>query len=189
MIITNAPLKICGLQKPQWGQNVFEIWVWIFTPVNFMRNFGSAVEASAVAVYVYDFSFRVDAWEIWHQNQNYRKVVSSRLSQLVAQSRIFWHIMKGNFDVHLLRPLAKRVQNWIVDRSTARNFTVHEFLKNIASKKIQDRSKYFSIQPKFDDQFFLDFYLFCSSCEAEIVLPVLQIKLETISCSQLVQTM
>ena len=31
-----------------------------------MRNFGSAVEASAsaVAVYVYDFSFRVDAWEI-----------------------------------------------------------------------------------------------------------------------------
>ena len=127
MIITNAPLKICGLQKPQWGQNVFEIWVWIFTPVNFMRNFGSAVEASAVAVYVYDFSFRVDAWEIWHQNQNYRKVVSSRLSQLVAQSRIFWHIMKGNFDVHLLRPLAKRVQNWIVDRSTARNFTVHDF--------------------------------------------------------------
>ena len=29
-----------------------------------MRNFGSAVEASAVAVYVYDFTFRVDAWEI-----------------------------------------------------------------------------------------------------------------------------
>ena len=57
------------MQKPQWGQNVFEIWVWIFTPVNFMRNFGSAVEASAsaVAVYVYDSSYTLHAWEIWNE--------------------------------------------------------------------------------------------------------------------------
>ena len=113
MIITNAPLKICGLQKPQWGQNVFEVWVWIFTPINFTRVFGSAVEASAVqpsavAVYVYDSSFTVHVWEIWHQNSNYRKVVSSRLSRLVAHSRIFRLFMKGKFDTYVLWPLAKK---------------------------------------------------------------------------------
>ena len=32
--------------------------------------------------------------------------------------------MKGKFDAYVLWPLAKRVKNWIVDRSTARNFTV-----------------------------------------------------------------
>ena len=32
--------------------------------------------------------------------------------------------MKGNFDANVLWPLDKMVQNWIVDRSTARDFTV-----------------------------------------------------------------
>ena len=32
--------------------------------------------------------------------------------------------MKGKFDAYVLWPLAKRVQNWIVDWFTARNFTV-----------------------------------------------------------------
>jgi hypothetical protein len=32
--------------------------------------------------------------------------------------------MKGNFDAYVLWPLDKMVQNWIVDRSTARDFTV-----------------------------------------------------------------
>ena len=32
--------------------------------------------------------------------------------------------MTGKFDAYVLWPLAKRVQSWIVDRSTARDFTV-----------------------------------------------------------------
>ena len=36
--------------------------------------------------------------------------------------------MKGKFDAYVLWPLAKKLQNWIVDRSTARDFTV-DFLE------------------------------------------------------------
>ena len=54
----------------------------------------------------------------------YRKVASSRLSRLVACPRIFRLFMKGKFDAYVLWPLAKKFQNWIVDRSTARDFTV-----------------------------------------------------------------
>ena len=49
----------------------------------------------------------------------YRKVASSSLSRLVAHFWVFRLFMKGKFDA-----LAKRVQNWIVDQSTARDFTV-----------------------------------------------------------------
>ena len=59
----------------------------------------------------------------------YRKVASSRLSWLVAHFHIFRLFMKGNFDDYVLWPLDKMVQNWIVDLSTARNFTVHIFFK------------------------------------------------------------
>ena len=52
----------------------------------------------------------------------YRKVASSRLSW--SHLRIFRLFMKGKFDANVLWPLAKRVQNWIVNRSTARNFTL-----------------------------------------------------------------
>ena len=54
----------------------------------------------------------------------YRKVMSSRLSWLVAHLRIIRLFMKGKFDAYVLWSLAQRVQNWIVDRSTARDFTV-----------------------------------------------------------------
>ena len=54
----------------------------------------------------------------------YRKVTSSSLSRLVAHFWIFRLFMKGNFDAYVLWPLAKRVKNWIVDRSTACDFTV-----------------------------------------------------------------
>ena len=54
----------------------------------------------------------------------YRKVMSSRLSRLVAHLRIIRLFMKGKFDAYVLWSLAQRVQNWIVDRSTARDFTV-----------------------------------------------------------------
>ena len=33
--------------------------------------------------------------------------------------------MKGKFDAHVLWPLAKKFQNWIVDQSTARDFTIY----------------------------------------------------------------
>ena len=57
---------------------------------------------------------------------NYCKVASSRLSWLVAHFWIFRLIMKGEFDNYVLWPLAQRVQNSIVDRSTCRDFTVFE---------------------------------------------------------------
>ena len=40
-------------------------------------------------------------------------------SQLVAHPRIFRLLMKWKFDAYVLWPLVKRVQNWIVDKSTA----------------------------------------------------------------------
>ena len=55
---------------------------------------------------------------------NYRKVASSSLSRLVAHFQISRRLMKGKFDAYVLWPLAKKFQNWIVDRSTARDFTV-----------------------------------------------------------------
>ena len=39
--------------------------------------------------------------------------------------------MKGKFDAYVLWSLAKGVQNWIVDRSTARDFTVDMFHSTI----------------------------------------------------------
>ena len=62
----------------------------------------------------------------------YRKVASNSLSRLVAHFQIFRRLMKGKFDAYVLWPLAKKFQNWIVDRSTARDFTVYEIMnKNI----------------------------------------------------------
>ena len=54
----------------------------------------------------------------------YRKVASSGMSRLVRHFKIFRRLMKGKFDVYVLWPVAKKFQNWIVDRSTAGNFTV-----------------------------------------------------------------
>ena len=56
--------------------------------------------------------------------KDYRKVPSSRLSWLVAHPRIFRLFMKGNFKAYVLWPMDKMVQNWIVDQSTARDFTI-----------------------------------------------------------------
>ena len=38
--------------------------------------------------------------------------------------------MKVKFDVYVLWPLAKKFQNWIVDRSTARDITVYQVAKD-----------------------------------------------------------
>ena len=57
-----------------------------------------------------------------------KMMVKSGLEQiflkLVAHFWIFRLFMKGKFDAYVLWPLTKRVQNWIVDRSTARDFTI-----------------------------------------------------------------
>ena len=55
----------------------------------------------------------------------YGKVASSRLSLLVAHLKIFGLFIQGKFDAYVLWPLAKQVQNWIVDQSTAPDFTVY----------------------------------------------------------------
>ena len=55
----------------------------------------------------------------------YCKVESSRLSRFIAHLRIFRLFMNGKFDAYLLWPLAKRVQNWIVDWSITNDFTLY----------------------------------------------------------------
>ena len=45
----------------------------------------------------------------------YRKVLSSRLSRLVAHLRIFWLFIKRKFDAHDAVNIDKSSQNWIVD--------------------------------------------------------------------------
>ena len=57
----------------------------------------------------------------------YRKFTSNRLSLLVLHPSIFRLFMKGKFDTYLLWSFTQRVQNWIVDWSTARDFTVLPF--------------------------------------------------------------
>ena len=54
----------------------------------------------------------------------YRKVASRSTSRLVARPRIFRLFMKGKFDAYVLWPLAFDLWPLIVDRSTARDFTV-----------------------------------------------------------------
>ena len=66
----------------------------------------------------------------FHKIIKYRKVASSTLTRLVAHLRIFRLFIKGKFDAYVMWPLAKRVQNWIVDRSTAWDFTKHDFEKD-----------------------------------------------------------
>ena len=68
-------------------------------------------------------SFLPSKWNKY-LNLPYRKVACSRLSQLVAHSSILRLFKKGKFDAYVLWPLSQRVQNWIVDRSTARDSTV-----------------------------------------------------------------
>ena len=50
--------------------------------------------------------------------------MSSSLSHLIAHFWVFRLFMKGKFNAHVSWPLAKRVQNWIVDPSTPPNFMV-----------------------------------------------------------------
>ena len=67
----------------------------------------------------------------FHQHKyisTYPKVASSSMSRLVAHYQIFRRLMKWKFDVYVLWPLTKKFQNWIVDRSTARDFTVLKVL-------------------------------------------------------------
>ena len=64
------------------------------------------------------------------------------LSRLVAHLRIFRLFMKGKFDAYVLWPLAQRVQNWIIDRCDARDFTVTD---QIWSDRIITKNHLFSM--------------------------------------------
>ena len=58
----------------------------------------------------------------------YHKVISSKLSRLVTNPRIFRLFMKGNFDPYVLCHLAKKVQNWKVDWSSAHDLIRYAIL-------------------------------------------------------------
>ena len=64
----------------------------------------------------------------------YCKVASSSMSPLVAHLMIFRRLLKWKFDAYVVWPLAKKFQSWIVDRSTALNFTVLSFLPYTKTK-------------------------------------------------------
>ena len=94
---------------------------------------GWPLRTSTITTYQFYAVPTVGPWQIalgiqrtQSQWLSYRKVASSRLPQLVAHLRIFRLLMKGKFDSYVLWPLAKNIQNWIVDRCTARDFTVHK---------------------------------------------------------------
>ena len=57
-----------------------------------------------------------------------------RLGAVVVHSKIFKLFMKGKLDTYVLWPLAKIIQNWIVDQPTACNFTVWDSILNSVSK-------------------------------------------------------
>ena len=56
--------------------------------------------------------------------QEYCKVANRNTSHLVAPPRIFRLIMKGKFDVYLLRPLGEKFIFEIVAKSTLRDSMV-----------------------------------------------------------------
>ena len=68
---------------------------------------------------------KLQVWNFVLINNKYRKVASSSMSRLVAHFQTFRRLMKRKFDAYVLWPLAKKFQNWIVDGSTARDFTVY----------------------------------------------------------------
>ena len=55
---------------------------------------------------------------------DYRIVASTSPSRIEAHADLFRSLMKGIFDPYVLWPFAKKLQNWIVDWSTAHDFTV-----------------------------------------------------------------
>ena len=70
----------------------------------------------------------------------YRKV-DSRQSRLVAHPSIFRMFMKGKFDAYELWPLAQSFQNWIVDQSTAHDFTANEYFHRSILESMQDSQR------------------------------------------------
>ena len=135
------------IQKRRENSNRFKLWVWWYeviltlshssfypkfclwaeaeTRQKLLHIFLRIREQQSLHLKFFDFIANLSIyWLLENWNDWYRKVVSSWLSWLVAHPSIFKLFMKGKFDAYLLWPLAQRVQNWIVDRSTARYFTV-----------------------------------------------------------------
>ena len=94
---------------------------------------------------------------------------SSSMKPFSNKGQIFRKFMKGKFDAYVLWPLAKRFQFWIVDRSTAHDFTVC----TLFSTKFM-RSNLFLIQKSFhknitwnaltETLYFIFISLFYTSC-------------------------
>jgi hypothetical protein len=90
--------------------------VWAAGPV--LKKSSGPIMSSFWGYFVHVRQVRID-------NLEYLKVATSILSRLLAHTSIFRLFMKGKFDAYVLWPSDKRVQNWIVDWSTARNFMVN----------------------------------------------------------------
>ena len=86
----------------------------------------------------------------------YRKVRNSNLSWLVACFQIFRRFMKGKLYAYVLWPLAKKFQNWIVDRSTACDFTVMQmpnlkfqsYWDSLEHSRVNESAKKISVRTK-----------------------------------------
>ena len=125
-----SEISVLYLSSSEVHLGTYEFFVWIFSPGIFHWEFflRGLLRWNFLPKFfrqgLFDSSDEI-YWTNYLPNK-YRKVASSILSWLVAHSRIFRLFMKGKFDAYLLWSLAKTVQNWIVDRSTARDFTICE---------------------------------------------------------------
>ena len=117
------------------SQNMMTLSSYICKPdiPNLLSNYtmGSNPFWSSILNIMHDFVFQFYSF---HNVTfyDYCKVASSRLYWLVANLRTFRQFMKGKFEAYVLvlRPSAKRVQNWTIDHSTASNFTVCREIAN-----------------------------------------------------------
>ena len=94
------------------------------------------------------------------------------LSRLVAHLRIFKLFMKGKFDAYVLWPLAKWVQNWIVDLSTARDFTVSFVLCTI------QRNSW-----KYVGEFLFKLFTVCNKCKSIFIYFVMSKNMDIVQCN------
>ena len=109
------------------SQNMMTLSSYICKPdiPNLLSNYtmGSNPFWSSILNLMHDFVFQFYSFHIV-TFYDYCKVASSRLYWLVALPKIFRRLMNGKFDVHVLWPLAKRFQNWIVAQSTVFHYMV-----------------------------------------------------------------
>ena len=93
-------------------------------------------------------------------------MLSLLLMKLVNSTMIFRLFINVKLYAYVLWPLAKRVQNWIVDQSTARDFTVlmHLIVSNVLSYKRNQ-----SINWKVQKIFFCRKFTLCRNKQQKLI--------------------